>query len=241
MTTETRVEQISGLPVEIVRKPIKNLHLGVYPPDGHVRVSAPEAITDTALRVAVIDRMAWIRRQQMRFREQARESPREYISGETHFYLGRRYRLSVVETRGHARIRLAGRRMELHCRPGSSSQRRAEVLYQWYRARLRDLLAPLVESWAERLGVEVADWRLKRMKTKWGACNAARGRLWFNVELAKKPQPCIEYIVVHELAHLVSRHHGRPFVSLMDQHLPKWQSLRRELGQLPLGETRVAD
>jgi predicted metal-dependent hydrolase len=234
VNTEATLELISGLPVEIVRKPIKNLHLGVYPPDGHVRVAAPTAISDSALRVAVIDRMAWIRRQQLRFREQARESPREYVSGETHWYLGRRYRLSVVETAGRTGIRLVGRRMEVRCRPGSSRERRAAILDEWYRERLRELLPQLVETWTHRIDVELADWKLKRMKTKWASCNATQRRVWFNVELAKKPVRCLEYILVHELVHLVDRHHGSRFIALMDQHLPKWDSLRKELGQLPL-------
>ncbi len=235
MTTETAVEQIRGLPVEVSRKPIKHLHLGVYPPDGHVRISVPIGLSEPAVRVAVIDKLAWIRCQQARFREQARESVREVVSGETHWYMGQRYRLSVIETRGRIGIRLAGRKMELRCRPGSSRERRAEILDEWYRGRLRELLPPLLDVWAQRIGVEVAGSQLKRMKTKWASCSTTRRRLWFNVELAKKPERCLEYIVVHELIHLVDRHHGPRFVALMDHYLPKWQSLRKELGQLPLG------
>jgi predicted metal-dependent hydrolase len=235
MTTENRVEEIRGLPVMVVRKPIKHLHLGVYPPDGHVRISVPTAVTDPAVRLAIIDKLGWIRRQQARFREQARESAREMVSGETHWYLGQRYRLKVIEIGGRTGVRISARALEIRCRPGSTRERRAEILDAWYRARLRELLPPLIERWAQQLEVEVAGWQLKRMKTKWGSCNATAGRVWFNVELAKKPQRCLEYTVVHELVHLIDRHHGAGFIALMDHHLPKWRSLRQELGQLPLG------
>lgn len=235
MTTETQVEQIRGLPVTVLRKPIKHLHLGVYPPEGEVRISVPEGVSDPVVRVAVIDRLPWIRRQQARFRAQARESTRQLVSGETHWFLGRRYRLKVVEGAGRTGVRVTGRTMELRCRPGASTERRAGILDGWYRDRLRDLLPPLMEAWENRLGVEVESWQLKRMKTKWASCNAAARRIWFNVELAKKPEACLEYIVVHELVHLIERNHGPIFVALMNEHFPRWAQLRQELGKLPLG------
>lgn len=234
MSTSTAIATIRGLPVKVVRKPIKNLHLGVYPPDGNVRVAAPEELSDDAVRVAVVRKLGWIRKQQSRFREQVREPIHEMVSGETHWYLGRRYLLRVVETTGRTGARTAGRHLELRCRPGASLQKRTAVLDTWYRGRLKELLPPLVAEWQPRLEVEVADWRIRRMKTKWASCNPRTQRLWFNTELAKKPRAAIEYVVVHELMHLAHRLHDARFTTAMDEHYPKWHSVRRELGQLPL-------
>ena len=234
MSTESAIETVRGLPVHVVRKPIKNLHLGVYPPDGRVRVAAPEGLSDDAVRVAVVRKLGWIRRQQARFRAQARESRRDFVSGETHYYLGRRYLLRVMEARSRPRVRIAGRYLELTCRSGATREKRAEILDGWYREQLKQLVPPLVAAWQPKLGVEVADWRVRRMKTKWASCNPATRRLWFNSELAKKPKSAVEYLVVHELLHLLHRRHDAPFMALLDEHLPKWRSIRIELGQLPL-------
>lgn len=235
MTIETMTVQVRGLPVSVVRKPIKNVHLSVYPPDGHVRIAVPTGISDPAVRLAIIDKLGWIHRQQDNFRAQVRESAREMVNGESHWFGGRRYRLNVSETTGRNAVRVSGRTLELRCRPGSSRERRAAILDRWYRAQLRELLPPLLTAWEQRLEVTAAEWHIKRMKTKWGSCNASARRLWFNVELAKKPPRCLEYVVAHELVHFVVRRHGAAFIALMDQSLPKWRSLRQELGQLPLG------
>jgi len=223
--------------VSVVRKEIKNLHLGVYPPDGHVRIAVPLAVSDDAVRAAIAGRLPWIRRQQASFERQARESPREMVNGESHWYLGRRFLLRVAEAPGRSGVKLLNRStMELRCRPGADTRERAAVLERWYRGRLREFAGPMLDAFALVVGVEVADWRIKRMKTKWGSCNATDRRIWLNLELAKKPAPCVEYIVVHELAHLVERHHDRRFQSLLDEHLPRWRFLRAELGVLPLAD-----
>ncbi|HEX7476643.1 MAG TPA: SprT family zinc-dependent metalloprotease [Polyangiales bacterium] len=235
MTTEAHTLSISGLRVAVVRKRIKNLHLGVYPPDGRVRVAAPLAVSDAAVRVAVIGKLRWIKRQRATFERQARESQREMVSGESHYYRGRRYRLRVVETDGQPRVELRGQRtLVLHSRPGWSAADRERLLHRWYRERLRDVASRLIARWQSRLGVEVRDWGIKRMKTKWGSCNANAGRIWLNAELIKKAPACLEYVVVHELVHLAASRHDERFLGLMDLHLPTWSRRRTELNAAPL-------
>lgn len=230
MTTEADSLTVSGVRVAVVRKGIKNLHLGVYPPDGRVRVAAPLAVSDAAVRVAVIRKLPWIRRQQAAFDGQARESERELVSGESHEYQGRRYRLRVVHAEGKGEVVLRGGRvMELRARPELTTEQRARLLDRWYRERLRALVPPLLEKWQPILRVKVADWGIKRMKTKWGSCNADARRIWLNVELAKKPPECLEYLVVHELVHLRVRKHDERFFALMDKHLPSWRAMRKVL------------
>lgn len=242
MTTEETTLSIRGLPVLVVRKKIKNLHLGVYPPDGLVRVAAPRAMTDAAVRVAVITRLTWIRRQREGFTKQARQSPREFTPGESHFFMGRRYRLKVVEVRsGKTGIIPRGKAtLELQCRPGAGEPARQRVLDRWYREQLRTIAAPLIARWEAKLGVQVADWGIKRMKTMWGSCSQASRRIWLNLELAKKAPDCIEYLVVHELAHLLVRTHDERFTALMDRHLPKWKQLRKALNAAPLAHDEWA-
>src|SRR6266404_2307211 len=223
MSIETNQITVSGLKNSIVRKAIKNLHLGVYPPRGRVRVAAPLAVTDDAVRLAVIGKLGWIKRQQSKFKAQPRQSEREMVSGESHYFLGRRYRLRVIQKdKGPANVVLRNRStIELQVPAESSATQREQVLQRWYRQQLRILIPPLLEKWEYKLGVEVGDWRIKKMKTKWGACTAKARRIWLNLELAKKPVQCIEYIIAHELAHLIERHHNDRFVSIMDKHLPQ--------------------
>ncbi len=236
MSTETGSVTVGGLTVEVARKDIKNLHLGVYPPHGRVRVAAPLAVGDDAVRLAVIGKLGWIKRQQARFGAQLRQSRREMVSGESHYVLGRRYRLRVHEHAGPARVGLCGAAfIDLYVRPETIAAQREAVLQRWYRARLKALIPPLLEKWQGVLDVQVADWGVKRMKTKWGSCNIEARRIWLNLELAKKPEQCLEYVVAHELAHLRERRHNERFIALMDHHLPHWRALRDELNHAPLG------
>src|SRR5262245_27997252 len=193
MNTDRQIITVSGLQIQVVRKAIKNLHLGVYPPAGRVRVAAPLAMSDDAVRRAVSGKLGWIKRQRARFDAQPRQSVREMVSGESHYFLGRRYRLHVVEQIGPAKVFLRTRILELSVRPGLDAKARERALHQWYRARLSELIPPLVAKWEGIIGVEVADWGIKKMKTKWGACNADARRIWLNLELAKKPLQCLEY------------------------------------------------
>jgi predicted metal-dependent hydrolase len=226
---------IGGVRVAVVRKRIKNLHLGVYPPEGRVRVAAPLGFSDEALRVAVIQKLPWIKRQQSKFRSQPRQSRREFVSGESHYFQGRRYRLNVATHQGpaHVAIRTA-RRIDLITREGSDAAQRERILLTWYRDQLKTVCGPMIERWEDALGVELAAWGIKRMKTKWGSCNAASRRIWLNLQLATKPIHCLEYVVVHELAHLIERTHDPRFTAIMDRHLPRWRSLRSELAAAPL-------
>ncbi len=236
MTIETHRITISGLKVEVVRKDIKNLHLGVYPPHGRVRVAAPLTVSDEAVRLAVIDKLGWIKRQKAKFAEQPRQSRREMVNGESHYFLGKRYRLRVHEYDAPARVAVCGiASLDLFVRPGTSSEQRETILLRWHREQLKALIPPLLEKWQPILNVQVADWGIKKMKTKWGTCNIEAGRIWLNLELAKKPVRCLEYIVVHEMVHLLERHHNDRFMELMDQFMSQWRTYREELKQGPLG------
>lgn len=236
MSTETHGLAVGDLSVEVVRKDIKNLHLGVYPPHGRVRVAAPLTVSDEAVRLAVIGKLGWIKRQQARFEAQPRQSRREMVGGESHYFLGRRYRLRLHVYDGPARVSLRGKAtLDLFVRPGTDPAQRELVLQRWYRRQLKALIPPLLQKWQPILGVEVATWGIKKMRTRWGSCNVEARRVWFNLELAKKPQQCLEYIVVHELAHLLERRHSDRFMELMDHYLPHWRGLRDQLNQLPLG------
>ena len=235
MSTEQFTLTVRGLKVDVVRRSIKNLHLGVYPPNGRVRVAAPLAVSDEAIRLAVVGKLAWIRRQREKFDKQPRQTAREAVSGESHYFLGRRYRLSITATTGRNEVRLATKtKMELHVRADATSEQRLAVLDRWYRAQLKEVLAPMLEQWQATIGVEADHVGVKRMKTKWGACNNTDRRVWINSELAKKPVSCIEYIVVHELVHLIEPTHSERFVALMNEHLPDWRSRRDQLNAAPL-------
>jgi len=235
MITESKTITVGGVDVQVVRKGIKNLHLGVYPPAGRVRVAAPLAVSDSAVRLAVVGKLGWIKRQRARFQTQSRQSAREMVSGESHFFLGRRYRLRVIEHAGAGCVVLRGRtRLELHVRAGSNAQGRERVLQEWYREQLRALIPPLLAKWEAILGVHATNWGIKKMKTKWGSCSVGVRRIWLNLELAKKPAQCLEYLLVHELTHLIERHHNDRFIRLMDRHLPTWRQSRQELNAAPL-------
>jgi predicted metal-dependent hydrolase len=235
MITEAHRMTVSGLRVSVVRKAIRNLHLGVYPPDGRIRVAAPLTVSDAAVRVAVIGKLPWIKRQRASFERQARESQREMVSGESHYYRGRRYRLQVVESDTQPRVELRGDTLVVHVCPQWTTEDRERLLQRWYRDRLRDLVPRLLHKWQGALGVTVRQWGIKRMKTKWGSCNPKARRIWLNTELAKKPSSCLEYVVVHELAHVLERTHSDRFVALMDRAMPSWRSRRAELNRQPLG------
>ncbi len=232
---------VSGLPVQIIRKPIKNLHLGVYPPLGRVRVAAPFAVSDSAVRVAVIQKLSWIKRMQRQFEAQPRQSEREMLDGETHYFQGRPYRLRVVSSVGVRGVFIkSSSTLELHVPTKSTATQRELVLEKWYRDQLKDLIPVLLEKWQPILGVEVSRWGVRKMKTKWGSCNSAARRIWLNLELMKKPRKALEYIVVHELIHLRERNHNGAFLALMDKHMPKWRFYRQELNASPLGHEKWA-
>jgi hypothetical protein len=233
----TRAAQIdvNGIRVDVVRKDIKNLHLAVYPPAGRVRVAVPEHLDDEAVRLAVVSRLGWIRRKQEDYVAQERQSAREMVTGESHYVQGRRYRLDLIEVTGRPSVALRdGRTLEIRTRAGTSASEREQQLQRWYRRLLRSQVADLLAKWEPIIGVEVADWGIKKMKTRWGTCNSEARRIWINLELAKKSPACLEYIVVHELVHLIERRHNDRFRALVDRHLPQWRFHRDELNRAPL-------
>ncbi len=235
MSTDRHQIEVGGIPVEVVRKEIKNLHLGVYPPAGRVRVAAPLHLDNDAVRLAVVTRLGWIRRRQEEFKRQERQSKRDLVTGESHYFWGRRYRMNVVEHDGPPSVRIVGKtRLELLVRTGSDRAKRAAVLEGWYRSQVLNAAQDLLEPWESKVAVEVNDVRVRRMRTRWGSCNAEAGRIWLNTELAKKPPMCLEYILAHEIVHLVERRHTERFRALMDASMPSWRLQRDELNRAPL-------
>ena len=227
--------EVNGIRVEVVRKEIRNLHLAVYPPNGRVRVAVPMRINDEAVRLAIITRLGWIRRQQAGYARQERQSRREMVTGESHYVRGRRYRLDVIEIEGRPSVRIANNRMlELRVRPASSREERFDLLQRWYRRQLRAEIPGLIAKWEPILGVTVTDWSVRTMKLRWGSCKVESGRIWINVELAKKSPQCLEYIVLHEMVHLLERLHTDQFRAHMDRFLPQWETIRAELNRAPL-------
>jgi len=227
---------VSNIVVDVVRKNIKNLHLAVYPPNGRVRVAVPLRMNNDAVRLAIITRLAWIKRHQTKFAAQERQSAREFVTGESHYFQGRRYRLNVVYHNSAPRVTIRGNTViELYVREGSDRSRRQRVLIEWYRGQLKEQIPLLVEKWQPILKVSIAEWGVKQMKTKWGTCKVKAHRIWLNLELAKKPVNCLEYIVVHEMLHLLERNHSDRFKALMDKFMPLWRSYREELNKMPLG------
>jgi predicted metal-dependent hydrolase len=242
MSTEPLHIDVGGLRVDIVRKPIKNLHLGVYPPHGRVRVAAPLSISNEAVRLAVVTRMGWIKRQRAKFGAQSRQSARDYVSGESHYYLGQRYRLSLIEGAPFGRVHIRNSRsLELHVRADSDQAVRERVFLAWYRRELRARAVPIIEKWAVTLEIPMPICGIKRMKTKWGTCSIDARRIWLNLELVKKPPQCTEYIVAHELTHFLERNHTDRFVALMNRHLPQWRLIRDELNAEPLAHENWRD
>ncbi len=226
---------VSNVEVTVRRKAIKNLHLGVYPPDGRVRISAPDTMSDEAIRLAVVTRLNWIKSKQKGFKRQAREPERNYVSGETHFIQGRRFRLNLIEGGGVPRVAFGKSGwLDFKVPVDSTRDQRERYFQNWQRRELRRLAEPLICEAAERLRVDVPDWGIRRMKTKWGSCNASAKRIWLNLELFKKSIGCLEYIIVHELVHLSVRHHNDEFHRRMDRYLPLWKGLRDELNSSPL-------
>ena len=234
MSTASAYLTVAGIDVDVVYKEIKNLHIGVYPPMGRVRVAAPVKLDADQVRLAVVQRLAWIQRQREQLQAAARQSVREMVTGESHYVWGSRLRLKVIERPGRAHIEADGERLLLYVPAGTTLDERHVVLDRWYRLQLREALPTVLKKWESKLDLRVSRWSIRRMKTKWGSCNRESGHIWFNVELAKKHPDCLEYIAVHEMTHYLERGHGERFVALMDKHLPSWRSRRDILNKAPL-------
>lgn len=225
---------LGDISIDVAYKDIKNVYLSVYPPSGRVRISAPLRLDLDTLRIFAISRLGWIRKQQTKLCQQERESAREYINRESHYYLGKRYLLKVSEVDIPPEVILNHSTIEIHTRPATVIDKREEILDEWYRERLKEIIPPIIQQWEQKLNVNVRAFGVKKMKTKWGSCNQRAGRIWLNLELGKKPPQCIEYVVVHEIVHLLERKHGERFTSYMDNVLPMWKSYKEELNRSPL-------
>lgn len=230
---ETQIT-LAGIVVEVVKKDIKNVHLSVYPPAGRVRIAAPLRMKSETIRLFAISKLAWIKQQQKKLRAQEREPTREYIDRESHQIWGKRYLLRIVEAKATPSIRLRHRTLDLSIRPGASVEKRRAVVDAWYRDQLKTVAPGLIAKWQSRMGVKVERFFIQRMKTKWGSCSPARGTIRLNTELAKKPPQCLEYVIVHELSHLIERRHNDQFVKQLDRHIPRWRAIRDELNSAPL-------
>ena len=227
---------LGDVELTLVRKPVKHVHLTVHPPAGAVTLVAPKGTRTEVARAYAISRLGWIRRRQQQLAAQARETPRQFIERETHQLWGRRYLLSVRVAEERPKVEISHRRLRLTVRPGSSLTKRAAVMYEWQRAQLHAVLPALIAKWETRLGVRVTGYYLQRMKTRWGSCNPIKGNIRLNTELVKKPRDLLEYVVVHEMAHLLAPSHKDEFIALLERHWPQWRESRVELNALPLGD-----
>jgi predicted metal-dependent hydrolase len=226
--------QLGAITCDVQRKDIKNVHLSVHPPGGRVTVAAPAQMKLDTIRVYVISKLAWIKAQQDKMRAQERETPRVYVERESHYLWGKRYLLSITEANEPPSVTLSHKTLRLCVRPGADAAKCKTVMDAFYRQQLKTALPPLIETWEARLGVTVRKWYVQQMKTQWGSCTHSRGSIRLNTELAKKPRPCLEYLLVHEMVHLIEPTHNAHFVGLMDLHLPNWRITRNILNDLPV-------
>ena len=226
--------KLNDIDVEVIQKNIKNVHLSVYPPKGHVRVSAPESMELEIIRVYVISKLGWIKKQQKKLRAQERETLRECIDRESHYFNGKRYLLKLVECNAVPTIYLSHSTIVMQVRPGATEDKKRTILNEWYRQQLKERIGSLIPQWEKIIGVSVADWTVRKMKTKWGSCSPDTRTIRINLELAKKPPECLEYIIVHELVHLLEPSHNPDFVAYMDRFMPKWRLYKDELNSLPV-------
>ena len=226
--------KLGDITIDVLQKDIKNIHLSVHPPTGRVRISAPSRMALDTIRVFAISKLSWIKKQQAKLKHQEREAPREFLNRESHYFKGKRYLLKVTEKDAAPRVLLKHSILELHVRPGTSGEKRKAILDEWYRQQLKEVVPTLIKKWEKRMNVQVNEFGIKKMKTKWGTCTREANRIWLNLELAKKPIECMEYIVVHEMAHLLERNHNDRFISLMNEFMPKWRFHKDELNRLPV-------
>jgi hypothetical protein len=225
--------ELGTVKIDVELKDIKNIHLSVYPPNGAVRISAPERMDLDTIRVFALNKLKWIKKQQDIFKNQDRETAREYVTKESHYFLGKRYLLKVIEHNEPPKVLLKHKNIELFIRPNTSEGKREEIIEEWYRQQLKTIVPKMISTWEKKIGVQSNEFGIKKMRTKWGTCNTKDKRIWLNLELAKRPLECIEFIVVHELVHLLERSHNEQFVSYMNKFMPKWRLYREELNKLP--------
>ena len=226
--------RIGGLSIEVTRKAVKNVHLSVHPPDGRVTLTAPSATCLDVARAYAVTRLGWIREQQTKLTNQARETPRQFVERESHYLWGRRYLLKIVLRDAKPTVKLDHKRITLNVRPGSDASKRAEVIHNWHKSLMHEVVPAFIEKWEPRLKVQVTGYFLQRMKTKWGSCNHRARHIRLNTELVKKPKDLLEYVIVHEMAHILEPTHSDRFIAILDEHYPSWREARGELNELPL-------
>ena len=231
----TETIQLGEIAIAVTRKDIKHVHLSVHPPSGRVTLVAPQATRPEVARAYAVSKLGWIRSQQAKLRGQARETPRQLVERESHYLWGRRYLLTAREEEARPSVRLSHRTITLTVRPGTTTVKRDSVMHEWHKSLLHDAVPGLIRKWERKLGVEVAGYFLQRMKTKWGSCNHRARHIRLNTELVMKPKDLLEYVVVHEMLHLIEPTHSERFLALMGKHYPPWREARAELNELPLG------
>ncbi len=227
--------QVGDFNFEVTRKDIKNVHLSVHPPNGRISLSAPLNTRLDVIRAYVISKLAWIRLQQEKLANQVREIPREYVKRESHYLWGRRYLLNIVYSNNRAKVVVDHKRINLHVREGTSKDKKAEVFYEWQKTLLHEYIKTTIPKWEKIMGVKVNAYYVQKMKTKWGSCNHGSQSIRLNTELVKKPKDLVEYVIVHEMVHLIVPNHNDYFLALMDKYYPNWREARLELNELPLG------
>lgn len=222
---------VNNIEIEVTRKNIKNIHLSVHPPDGIVKISSPMHVNDNALKIFVISKMDWLQNQIYKFKRLEKIKETQYTTGETHFFFGNPYTLNIIEIdKGSPKVELRDKKyIDLYMKKESTKEKKEKIMKEWYREELKKQIPPLIEKWEEIIGEEVKDWGVKQMKTRWGTCNTKDRRIWINLELAKKPPHHLEYIIVHEMMHLIERGHGPFFQKLMDKFYPSWRQIKGEL------------
>lgn len=226
--------QLGEISIAVTKKDIKNVHLTVHPPDGRVTLAAPYNTRLEVARAYAISKLVWIREQQRKLKSQARETPRQFVERESHYVWGRRYLMTVDYQDVKPSVVLSNKRIILIVRPGCSAEKRAEVMHEWHKSLLHEFVPPLIDKWERKLKVSVSGYFLQRMKTKWGSCNHEAGSIRLNTELVKKHKDLIEYVIVHEMVHLIEPTHNDRFASILDEHYPSWRDARSELNELPL-------
>ena len=231
----TTLIEVGDQQIEVTFKRIKNVHLSVKPPNGDVFVSAPIGMKVSAVRAYALTKLAWINKHQKRMREQEREPQRQYVGMESHYVWGHRYLLEVIEGSGKQGVSIEGSRLRLNVKFNSSREEKASVYEAWSRKQLREVATPMIESWSARMGVSPAELYIQKMKTRWGSCNITKRNIRLNTELSKKPKELLEFVIVHELVHLLEKNHTRRFYDLMDKFMPTWKDKSRQLDELPIG------
>ena len=226
--------ELGDILADVIQKDIKNVHLSVYPPTGRVRISAPLHMSLDTIRVFAISKLGWIKQEQNKLRDQERETPREYLDRESHHVWGKRYLLRVLEREGAARVEMKHSTLVLQVRPGTYGAKKQAIVDRWYRDQIKDVVPTLIKKWEQVIGVTAANLFVQQMKTRWGSCNSKAGNIRLNSELAKKPRECLEYVLVHEMVHLLQPTHNRQFIALMDRFMPLWRNHRDALNRLPV-------